>query len=63
VLWSAEGQSNSQIAERLGWTKTTVGKWRQRFLEHRLSGLYDDRIVQTVAVAKPIRTFTGTIAR
>ena len=42
VLWSAEGQSNSQIAERLGWTKATVGKWQQRFLGHRLSGLYDE---------------------
>jgi len=42
VLWSAEGESNTQIAERLGWTKATVGKWRQRFLSHRLAGLYDE---------------------
>ena len=42
VLWSAEGQSNSQIARRLRWTKATVGKWRQRFVEHRLAGLYDE---------------------
>jgi putative transposase len=32
VLWSAEGQSNTEIAEHLGWAKVTVGKWRQRFL-------------------------------
>ena len=42
VLWSAEGQSNTDIADRLGWTKATVGKWRQRFIEHRVAGLYDE---------------------
>src|SRR5271167_2998664 len=42
VLWSAEGQSNSQIARRLHWRNATVGKWRQRFVEHRLAGLYDE---------------------
>lgn len=42
VLWSAEGQSNTQVAERLGWAKVTVGKWRQRFLEQRVAGLYDE---------------------
>jgi len=39
VLWSAQGQSNSQIARRLHWTKATVGNWRQRFVEQRLAGL------------------------
>jgi len=42
VLWSAEGESNTRIARRLRWTKATVGKWRQRFVRHRLSGLYDE---------------------
>ena len=42
VVWSAQGQSNSQIARRLHWTNATVGKWRQRFIEHRLAGLYDE---------------------
>ena len=42
VLWSAEGQSNTEIAERLGWAKVTVGKWRQRFLQQRVAGLYDE---------------------
>jgi putative transposase len=42
VLWSAEGQTNTQIADRLGWTNATVGKWRQRFIEHRVAGLYDE---------------------
>lgn len=42
VLWSADGQSNTQIARRLRWTNATVGKWRQRFVQHRLAGLYDE---------------------
>ena len=42
VLWSAHGHSNSEIATRLRWSKATVGKWRQRFIEHRIQGLYDE---------------------
>src|ERR1700747_2525620 len=42
VLWSADGQSNTQIARRLRWAKATVGKWRQRFVQHRIAGLYDE---------------------
>jgi hypothetical protein len=35
-LWSAEGASNTEIADRLPWTKATVGKWRRRFLGQRV---------------------------
>jgi putative transposase len=42
VLWSVQGQNNSQIARRLHWTNATVGKLRQRFVEYRLAGLYDE---------------------
>ncbi len=42
VLWSADGESNTRIARRLRWTNATVGKWRQRFVQHRLAGLYDE---------------------
>src|SRR5271156_5383390 len=42
VLWAAEGLSNQAIGERLGWSKPTVGKWRQRFVAYRLQGLYDE---------------------
>jgi putative transposase len=42
VLLAAEGLANREIGERLGWSKTTVSKWRQRFLMHRLPGLYDE---------------------
>lgn len=42
VLSSADGELNNAIAERLGLTKATVGKWRTRFIERRIAGLYDD---------------------
>lgn len=42
VLWAAEGIANQEIALRLGWSKATVGKWRKRFVERRLIGVYDD---------------------
>ena len=42
VLWSAAGENNTRIARRLRWTNATVGKWRQRFVAHRLAGLYDE---------------------
>ena len=42
ILLSAQGNSNSPIAERLGWTNATVGKWRRRFLTSRVAGLYDE---------------------
>jgi len=42
VLWAAEGLPNQEIAARLAWSKATVGKWRQRFVEHRLAGIYDE---------------------
>src|ERR1035438_1627385 len=41
-LGSAGGLPNAEIGERLNWSKPTVGKWRQRFVEHRLQGLYDE---------------------
>jgi transposase len=42
VLWAAQAKSNTEIAQRLHYSKATVGKWRQRFLKHRLAGLYDE---------------------
>jgi putative transposase len=42
VLWAAEGLANQEIAARLTWSKATVGKWRQRFVEHRLVGICDE---------------------
>jgi transposase len=42
VLMSAEGQPNSAVAERVGVTPQTVGKWRRRFLAEGVSGLLDE---------------------
>jgi transposase len=41
VLGCAEGQTHAQIAAKLGCNPVTVGKWRQRFVAHRLDGLAD----------------------
>ena len=42
VLGAAEGHANREIARRLRITGQTVGKWRSRFLKHRLDGLLDE---------------------
>ncbi len=42
VLLSADGESNTDIAERLGLSKPTVGIWRKRYLMQRIAGLYDE---------------------
>ena len=42
VLACAAGEPNSAVARRFEVTKATVGKWRQRFIKHRLQGLYDE---------------------
>ena len=51
VLWSAEGKSNTEITSQLNWTKATVGKWRQRFVERRLSGLSDELRTRPAALS------------
>lgn len=42
VLACAAGEPNSSIAARFETTNATVGKWRRRFIERRLVGLYDE---------------------
>jgi len=42
VLGCAEGKQNLDVAAELGLDKTTVGKWRRRFVESRLDGLRDE---------------------
>ncbi len=42
VLGCAEGEQNKEVAARLGVCENTVGKWRRRFVEHRLDGLRDE---------------------
>ena len=42
VLACAEGLDNKAVAKRLRCSLGMVGKWRARFLEARLEGLYDE---------------------
>ncbi len=42
VLACADESSNTVVAQRHRTTNQTVGKWRRRFIESRLDGLYDE---------------------
>lgn len=42
VLLAAEGKTNVDIAQRVGLSAATVGKWRRRFIKNRVQGLYDE---------------------
>jgi transposase len=42
VLACADGQTSSAVAHTHRTTDQTVGKWRRRFVEQRLDGLYDE---------------------
>ena len=42
VLAAADGLDNKAIVERVGADANTVGKWRRRFAERGLAGLYDE---------------------
>lgn len=66
VLSSADGEDNKSIAQRLELTKQTVGKWRARFIERRIAGLYDDvrpgkpRTIDDERVAHLVKTTLHT---
>ena len=42
VLACGEGLNNQAVAKKLRCSRGMVGKWRSRFLESRLEGLYDE---------------------
>lgn len=42
IFACASGKSNTVVSTELGLSKQAVGKWRARFLEHRLDGLLDE---------------------
>jgi transposase len=42
VLACADGETNTTVARAHRTTNQTVGKWRSRFVEYRLDGLYDE---------------------
>lgn len=47
VLACADGTAASAVATRFRTTNATVGKWRRRFIDRRLDGLYDEPRVGT----------------
>jgi putative transposase len=61
VLACAAGDANSVVARRFELTSATVGKWRGRFVKHRIAGLYDEirpgrpRTIEDEQVASLIR--------
>lgn len=42
ILSCAEGRNNTDVAGELEVSRPMVGKWRSRFVEHRLEGLLDE---------------------
>lgn len=42
VLMSDRGHTNQQIGQQLGLSGASVGKWRRRFCQQGLMGLYDE---------------------
>jgi putative transposase len=66
VLAAAAGEPNSDIAARMQVTRVTAGKWRRRFLQGRINGLYDQlrpgkpRTIDDERVAELINTTLHT---
>ena len=66
VLCSVDSELDTAIADRLKLSKATVGKWRRRFIERRMPGLYDDvrlgrpRTIDDERVAQLIKTTLHT---
>jgi putative transposase len=42
VLLAAEGITNKAIADKVGVSAVTVGKWRRRYLQQGIQGLHDE---------------------
>jgi len=42
VLEASSGAQNQQIGRKLGMSRVTVGKWRGRFVQQGIEGLYDE---------------------
>ncbi|WP_188503433.1 IS630 family transposase, partial [Nesterenkonia alkaliphila] len=42
ILACGQGLDSKTVAQQVGCSQNTVGKWRSRFIEHRLDGLVDE---------------------
>src|ERR1700676_2590606 len=68
ILACAEGEQSKVVAARLGIDPETVSKWRRRFAERRLEGLWDEprsgtpRTIEDArieaGIARPLETNT-----
>ena len=66
ILLSGQGMSNLAVAERVGVTPQTVGKWRARFIQAGLEGLLDEPrpgAPRTVSDADIERVIVATLER
>lgn len=64
ILTAELGHTNTAIAERLGTTTMTVGKWRHRFAARGLDGLHDEPrpgATRTITDAQIERVITTTL--
>ena len=65
VLWAAQGESNTAIAERLNWSMPTVGKWRPMFrilTNPYVYGVIIGNVVAMVALQNSFYSARGIIA-
>jgi transposase len=63
LLLLAEGSSYTQVQEKLGCTAPFISKWKRRFLEERLAGLYarhEGRPVQVLTSQMEARILSWT---
>ena len=66
VLMAAEGVTSNEVAKKVGLSAQSVCKWRQRYLQQRISGLHDElrpgrpRSVSDEQVATLIRKTLNT---
>src|SRR5258708_34498110 len=61
ILACAEGEQSKVVAARLGIDPDTVGKWRRRFAEHRLEGLWDEPRSGTPRTIRETRIEAGNV--
>src|SRR5256885_17003162 len=61
ILACAEGEQSKIVAARLAIDPDTVGKWRRRFAEHRLEGLWDEPRSGTPRTIEDARIEAGIV--
>ncbi len=60
LLLLADGASYTQVQQTVGCTAPFISKWKRRFLEERLAGLYARHEGRPIQVLTPCATFAST---